>query len=294
MKAQEAKEKIISVVNSTFEKVDCDQAVPEGILTDLIKDLVEGCGSDCIANYDERQADEIGDCLKNAVQTLSEYENTTKNIAQMTNENMPVITNLISATGDSRVKAASVKLNELHSKLKNELAKADDTIKTFRTHMEQMKKNSKVDKLTKAFNYAAYIQDMTPILKIGGERDLDLCMLLIEISNLSDITKKSGSEAADKILIYVNKLLNSLIRQENRIYRYSNDTFLIVLNRSAEEQLASTEERVIAKLTRQKMVYGEQSIELMIHSGKSFHKKGDDIDSFTDRAKRDKRQMISQ
>ena len=159
--------------------------------------------------------------------------------------------------------------------------------------MEQMKKNSKIDKLTKALNYAAYNQDMTPILKIGVDRDLDLCMLLIEISNLNDITKKHSSEASDKILIYVTKLLNSLIRQENRIYRYSNDTFLIVLNRSAEEQLASTEERVIGKLTRQKMVYGNQNIELIIHSGKSFHKKGDDIDSFTDRAKRDKRRIIN-
>ena len=293
MKAQEAKTKIISVVESTFDKVAGDQNIPEGILTDLIKNLLEQCGSDCISDYDARQADEISECLKNAVQTLSEYENTTKNIAQMTNENMPVISNLISTTSDSRIKAASVKLNELHSKLKNELAKADDTIKTFRTHMEQMKKNSKVDKLTKAFNYAAYIQDMTPILKIGLERELDLCMLLIEISNLSDITKKHSMEASDKILIYVNKLLNSLIRQENRIYRYSNDTFLIVLNRSAEEQLVSTEERVIAKLTRQKMVYGDQNIELLIHSGKAFHKKADDIDSFTDRAKRDKRRIIS-
>lgn len=293
MNAQEAKEKIISVVESTFEKVDGKKEVPDGILTELITDLVEQCGSDCISNYDASQADEISECLKNAVETLSEYENTTKNIAQMTNENMPVISNLISNTSDSRVKAASAKLNELHGKLKNELAKADDTIKTFRTHMEQMKKNSKIDKLTKAFNYAAYIQDMTPILKIGTDRELDLCMLLIEISNLSEITKKHSSEASDKILIYVTKLLNSLIRQENRIYRYSNDTFLIVLNRSAEEQLASTEERVINKLTRQKMVYTNQNIELVIHSGKSFHKKDDDIDSFTDRAKRDKRRIIN-
>lgn len=293
MKAHQAKEKILTVVEHAFEDVNLQNDVPDGILTNLIRELVENCGSDCISDYDARQADEIGECLKNAVQTLSEYENTTKNIAKMTNENMPVITNLISTTNDSRIKAASSKLNELHGKLKNELAKADDTIKTFRTHMEQMKKNTKVDKLTKALNYASYIQDMKPILKIGMDRELDLCMLLIEITNLAEITRQHGSEARDKILIYVTKLLNSLIRQENRIYRYSNDTFLIVLNRSAEEQLASTEERVIGKLKTQKVVYNNQNIELTVHSGKSFHKQGDDIDSFTDRAKRDKRGAIN-
>lgn len=293
MKAHQAKEKILTVVEHAFEDVNLETEVPDGILTTLIKQLVENCGSDCMSDYDARQADEIGECLKNAVQTLSEYENTTKNIAQMTNENMPVITNLISTTNDSRIKAASVKLNELHGKLKNELAKADDTIKTFRTHMEQMKKNTKIDKLTKALNYASYIQDMKPILKIGMERDLDLCMLLIELTNLAEITKQHGNEARDKILIYITKLLGSLIRQENRIYRYSNDTFLVVLNRSAEEQLANTEERVIGKLKTQKVVYNNQNIELTVHSGKSFHKQGDDIDSFTDRAKRDKRGSIS-
>ena len=293
MKAHQAKEKILTVVEHAFEDVNLETEVPDGILTTLIKELVQNCGSDCMSDYDARQADEIGECLKNAVQTLSEYENTTKNIAQMTNENMPVITNLISTTNDSRIKAASVKLNELHGKLKNELAKADDTIKTFRTHMEQMKKNTKIDKLTKALNYASYIQDMKPILKIGRERDLDLCMLLIELTNLAEITKQHGSEARDKILIYITKLLGSLIRQENRIYRYSNDTFLVVLNRSAEEQLANTEERVIGKLKTQKVVYNNQNIELTVHSGKSFHKQGDDIDSFTDRAKRDKRGSIN-
>jgi diguanylate cyclase (GGDEF)-like protein len=134
---------------------------------------------------------------------------------------------------------------------------------------------------------------MKPILRIGQERELDLCTILIEITNLSEITKQLSDEVSNKVLIYVTKILNSLIRQENRIYRYNNDTFLIVLNRSAEENLSSTEERIIGKLTKQKIVYSNQNVELVIHSGKSFHKQGDDIDSFTDRARSDKRRIVT-
>jgi diguanylate cyclase len=270
-----------------------DAPVPENLLTDLVRSIVDAYGDENIGGLDAIRANEISDCLKNVVHTLSEYENTAKNIALMTNDNIPVITNLISASDDSRVKAASTKLNELHGKLKNELSKADATIKTFRTHVEQMKKNSKIDPLTKTYNYIAYLQDMKPILRIGQERELDLCTILIEITNLSEITKQLSDEVSNKVLIYVTKILNSLIRQENRIYRYNNDTFLIVLNRSAEENLSSTEERIIGKLTKQKIVYSNQNVELVIHSGKSFHKQGDDIDSFTDRARSDKRRIVT-
>jgi len=289
MTVKEVREKINSILDREFTSFAMEGSAPHDLLTRIITAFIEECDDDCSGIFNPVQSQEIADCLKNAMATLSEYENTTKNISQITNENMPMITNLISTTSDSRVKAASVKLNELHGKLKNELSKADDTIRTFRNHMEQMKKNSRFDKLTKAYNYAAYNSDMKPILKIGQTRDLDLCMLLIEVTNLAEIKKVNGQEAADKILVYIARLLSSLIRQENRIYRYSNDTFLVVMNRSAEEQLSSTETRVVEKLSKQKIVYGETAIDLSIATGKSFHKQEDDIDSFTDRAKRDKR-----
>lgn len=283
MKSKDAKATIQSVIDTTFSQMKGEEPISETFLATLITEIIASCGDECQSNVNAAQLNELNECLRNAVRVMGEYEQTTQNISAMTEKEMPEISDLISSGSNERIAIASGRLNELQAKLKNELSKADETIKMFRTHMEEMKRKSKVDKLTKTLNQSTYHSDMVPILRIGEDRDLDLCMLMIRIANLEAIRNERGDEAADKILIYVSKLLAAMIRQENRIYRYDTNTFLIVLNRSGEEQLENTEKRITERLSKQRVVYGDVAIELTIISGKSYHKQGDTVDRFTER-----------
>ncbi len=284
MKSKDAHATILSVLDATFAKMAPDESLPDTFLADLITAIISGCGEECQGHVSPEQLNELNDCLRNAVRVMGEYEQTTRTISSMTEKEMPEISDLISSGSNERIAIASSRLNALQSKLKTELSKADETIRMFRTHMDEMKRKSKIDKLTKTYNHTAYYADMEPILRIGADRDLDLCMLMIRIDNLETIRAAHGQEASDKILIYVSKLLGALIRQENRIYRFDNNTFLIVLNRSVEEHLSNTEKRIVERLAKQRVVYGDAAIDLTVISGKSFHQQGDSVTAFTERS----------
>jgi diguanylate cyclase (GGDEF)-like protein len=279
MKKEEAKKIIDGIFVQLTKNSD---EIPKNFLFDYINILIEKC-AECQTTGILFQDEELRDCIKNAVDSVKAYEITTNKIKSITDKNLPDIESVIEKSEDENVKSTTSKLKVLQDNISEELSNAGKTIQEFNEKIKRLKISTRIDKITKMYNKNAYLSDIKPILKAGMNRDLDLCMLLFEIKNLDEIKEQHNEEAYKKILIYFAKLFVVMVRKENKIYRYSNNRFFILLNRSSEEKMVDTAKRITGKLQKQRIVFNNKTVEVEVCVGSSIHKKNDSIESFTRR-----------
>jgi len=279
MKIEEAKEIIDGIFDQLVKNSD---EIPKNFLFDYINVLIEKC-AECQTTGILFQDEELKDCIKNAVDSVKAYEVTTSKIKNITDKNIPDIESLIEKIDNTNIQSTTDKLKVLQNNIDEELESAGKTIHEFSEKIKRLKISTRIDKITKMYNKNAYLSDMKPILKAGADRNLDLCMLLFEIKNLDEIKEEHSEEAYKKILIYFAKLFVVMVRKENKIYRYSNNRFFILLNRSSEEKMIDTAKRITGKLQKQRIVFNEKTVEVFVCVGSSLHKKNDSIESFTRR-----------
>ncbi len=157
-------------------------------------------------------------------------------------------------------------------------------IKELESELDKAYKELLIDPLTKAYNRKALERDLIEILEKGKEKDLDLCIAMIDIDNFKVINDKYGHLVGDYILIKFVQIMRSLIRSSDKIYRYGGDEFIIIFNRSNILNARKSIERILNKIEKTKLKYKDYIINLTVSSGITCHKKGDDVDSILNRA----------
>ncbi len=157
-------------------------------------------------------------------------------------------------------------------------------IKDLESELDKAYKELLIDPLTKAYNRKALERDLLEILEKGKERDLDLCIAMIDVDNFKIINDTYGHLVGDYILIKFVQIMRSLIRSSDKIYRYGGDEFIIVFNRSNLLNARKSIERILNKIEKTKLKYKDYIISLTVSSGITCHKKGDDVDSIVNRA----------
>jgi len=103
-----------------------------------------------------------------------------------------------------------------------ELAAAKDTLEVV----------AKVDPLTGVWNrYAFYlcIQELSDLAAYNG------CLLIVDINNLKVINDTQGHVAGDRAINAVAERLRTLIRSEDRIFRWGGDEFVVLLFNASPE-----------------------------------------------------------
>lgn len=157
-------------------------------------------------------------------------------------------------------------------------------IKELESELDKAYKELLIDPLTKAYNRKALERDLIEILEKGKEKDLDLCIAMIDIDNFKVINDTYGHLVGDYILIKFVQIMRSLIRSSDKIYRYGGDEFIIIFNRSNILNARKSIERILNKIEKTKLKYKDYIINLTVSSGITCHKKGDDVDSILNRA----------
>ncbi len=157
-------------------------------------------------------------------------------------------------------------------------------IKELESELDKAYKELLIDPLTKAYNRKALERDLIEILEKGKEKDLDLCIAMIDIDNFKVINDTYGHLVGDYILIKFVQIMRSLIRSSDKIYRYGGDEFIIIFNRSNILNARKSIERILNKIVKTKLKYKDYIINLTVSSGITCHKKGDDVDSILNRA----------
>jgi len=160
----------------------------------------------------------------------------------------------------------------------------EQKIKDLESELDKAYKELLIDPLTRAYNRKALERDLLEILEKGKDKDLDLCIAMIDVDNFKVINDTYGHLVGDYVLIKFVQIMRSLIRSSDKIYRYGGDEFIIVFNRSNLLNARKSIERILNKIEKTKLKYKDYVISLTVSSGITCHKKGDDVDSIINRA----------
>ena len=287
MKISDAKKRILSIFESTVGDQTPDDTIPEDFMVRFIEQTIASCGDSCLFNDLDKQG--LLDCHDSLKKTLSSYRSTTKNIATITSEEIPSIDILIDEIGDDRLKMASNKLKTLQSHLQREIETADDAIRVFQDHVDTIKSFAKFDPVTKLMNAYTFADDILPIIRVGERINLDMGLMMLQVENYHEIINKHSDIVFNKVLIYIAKALKSVIRYENRSYRYNHNTFFILFNRSSAHGIEQSERRVINQITKNLIEYNKKPVNILLNISETFHQKGDTVDTMIKRLDESKR-----
>ena len=287
MKISDAKKRILAIFESTVGDQSEDGVIPEDFMVRFIEKTIASCGDSCLYNEMDKQG--LIDCHDSLKKTLSSYRSTTKNIATITNEEIPAIDTLFDAIGDDRLKVASSKLKTLQSHLQKEIETAGKAIEVFQDHVDTIKNFAKFDPVTKLMNAYTFADDILPIIRVGERINLDMGIMMLQVENYHEIIAEHSDVVFNKLLIYIAKALKNVIRHENRSYRYNHNTFFILFNRSSANGVEQSERRVINQITKNLIEYNKKPVTLALNISETYHQKGDTVDSMIKRLEENKR-----
>ena len=164
------------------------------------------------------------------------------------------------------------------------LEELEHKVQELESELDKAYKELLIDSLTKAYNRKALKRDLLEILKKGKNRDLDLCIAILDLDDFKKINDTFGHLVGDFVLIKFVQIVKSLIRKTDKIYRYGGDEFIIIFNRSTPLNANEIIERILNKIDKTKLKYKDYLIKLTVSAGITCHKKGDDVESIIKRA----------
>ena len=164
------------------------------------------------------------------------------------------------------------------------LEELENRVKELESELDKAYKELLIDSLTKAYNRKALERDLNEILEKGKDKDLDLCIAILDLDDFKTINDTFGHLVGDFVLIKFVQIVKSLIRGTDKIYRYGGDEFIIIFNRSNILNTTKTIERILSKIDKTKLKYKDYLIKLTMSAGITCHKKGDNIESIIKRA----------
>lgn len=219
--------------------------------------------------------------------SLDAFSNSNKNISQA-----------VMAQGDYLESINLDDINKVHvdyqkiiqsmlsfqGQLLDELRRSDEQIRKLESELEQALNESKIDPLTKLMNKRAFISDMEQMMSAADGRQLNMSLLFIDVDDFSDINAEFGHLAGDKVLIFLANTFKNSIREGDKIYRYGEEEFVIMLNRLAPEKSLEISNRIRSKVEISKLIYSEQILKVTISIGLAHHRGEDTVEQLLARS----------
>ena len=215
--------------------------------------------------------------LESTKNIIDQVQGTSKTIKTSSQE----VIEEINEANPEEIKETVIKFSSF---LINNVNEMENKIKELEGELDKAYKELLMDPLTKVYNRKALERDLLTILEKGKNRDLDLVVAFLDMDNFKYINDTYGHLVGDFVLIKFTKMLKTLTRSSDKIYRYGGDEFVIVFNRTPLISAIKTIERIISKINKTKLKYKDYIINLSISAGIASHKKGDDIDTLLKRA----------
>ena len=77
-----------------------------------------------------------------------------------------------------------------------------------------------------------------------------LCLVLLDVDNLSELSSQLGSQASDDTLTHLVQIIKTVIRQGDSVIRYGSEEFLILLPDTLLNTAADMMRRLQRELTK--------------------------------------------
>jgi len=173
--------------------------------------------------------------------------------------------------------------SSLHEQIESQMIEANETIKNLNQQISILEKTSNLDPLTRTYNRRALDSYLTSICNMKGKVP-DTRILLIDIDDFKVVNDSYGHLAGDRILIFLAKLINTTLRDGDKVFRFGGEEFLILLNRSNDQACESISRRILEGVRSNTLLYKAHNIKITLSMGSTKFQEDDTFETFIERA----------
>lgn len=173
------------------------------------------------------------------------------------------------------IKAQRAQEKDTLSRTQGELTRLKDTLDTTRQRMAQVEQVSQrlseealTDPLTKVWNKRALTAKLSELLESGNGRGLPVSLIVFDIDRFKSINDNFGHQAGDRALKTIAQQAAASLRQQDILFRYAGDEFVIVLAKTSLVDALMVAERVRQAAENIRFTYrGSQELRVTISLG---------------------------
>jgi diguanylate cyclase (GGDEF)-like protein len=261
-----------------------NSSVTQEHLSEYLKNaarLISGISDDALDSYNSDKHILAEEYKNIAKVCLTSYQNTSSNISELSKEHKETIAQCELETID--LPSITSKFNDIQGHMVDEVAKANSIISELSSQIKELEEKSNLDALTKVYNRGALHTYLTELCEDATDK-YETHILVIDIDDFKKINDEFGHIAGDKILIYIARTLKKTLRDGDKVFRFGGEEFIVILNRTKEDECLSIAERLLHLVSDNKLIYKGHNIGVTVSIGATKLKVGDTPDPFFARA----------
>ena len=284
MDKAKAEETITSAFNALIEKLRAQSEYNDKSLVDDLHALARALREDNTLelNLHSPQLTLEIEYKTLAQESITSYAQTKASVERLNEQQQRVLKN---TARDGSIKIDEILTNfcSIHDQIEAQMLEANDTIKSLNQQISLLEKTSNLDPLTRTYNRRA-LDIYFDALCNTKDKIPDSRILLIDIDDFKIVNDTYGHLAGDRILIFLAKLLNSSLRDGDKVFRFGGEEFLILLNRSTDNACESIAHRIIENVRSNNLLYKANKINITLSIGSARFQEGDTFESLIERA----------
>lgn len=217
-----------------------------------------------------------------AKESIESYAQTKESVERINLEQQKIL--------EDKMHENTVKVDDLmksftnvHDQISTQMREANDTIESLNKQILILEKTSNLDPLTRTYNRRALDKYLRTLCQLKG-RTPQTNILLIDIDDFKKTNDTYGHLAGDRVLIFLAKLINSILREGDKVFRFGGEEFLVLLNRCPQEAAHNIADRILEGVRANTLLYKNDQIKITLSIGSSQLQKEDNFETFIERA----------
>ena len=273
-------------LNAIFRSGEADADIAEKLYNEFLKSQDANERINTVSQRMSERIEAVHDAIDTAITTASAYSGA-----------------LQSATGDLDGNMAPEALREMAMRLigetrhmqdanralENKLESSRDDIASLQRDLDEVRRESMLDPLTKIFNRKSFDEGLVAALKEARGGSDPLCLLMLDIDHFKKFNDTWGHQTGDQVLRLVAMTLKSNIKGKDIAARYGGEEFAAVLPSTDLEGaiiVADNIRKAIQAKELLKRSTNEKLGRITASIGVALFRKGDTATSLIERADR--------
>ncbi|MCC7369730.1 MAG: GGDEF domain-containing protein [Chloroflexi bacterium] len=176
-------------------------------------------------------------------------------------------------------------LDERGQRVRSQILELDLKIAALSEELHEVKHESSLDGLTRVFNRSAFDKTFMRLHRVGALSAQPSCLLMTDLDNLKLVNDQYGHRAGDEALrVFADYLVRSFPRRSDFIARYGGDELVVILPQTRLNQSERLAQRFLEGIRSIAVSHGETSFGLTASIGLAELKRGEEADSWLERA----------
>ncbi|MEQ1770790.1 MAG: GGDEF domain-containing protein [Devosia sp.] len=273
-------------INQIFRDGTATEELAERLYDEFLK---AQDANERISTVSERMAtriEAVHDAIDTAMTTANAYSGT---LQAATGDLTTEMTDAQLRSMAQRLIGETRRMQEANHQLEQKLEASRDDISQLQRDLDEVRRESMLDPLTKIFNRKSFDEGMLKSFAEASDGDSPLCLLLLDIDHFKRFNDTWGHQTGDQVLRLVAMTLKSNIKGKDMAARYGGEEFAAILPATDLEGALIVAENVRKAIQAKELLKrstNEKLGRITASFGVAAYRKGDTPSSLIERADR--------